>query len=85
MGRVINSGKGIYCWFTLGKVILASQMTMNIDSVNIYGLTNPTITGTISSITIQGNLIAFVLDLSSTHTAGTIALLEFNNTSMTLS
>lgn len=84
MGRIINSGKGIYCWFTLGKPITTSQMTMNIGSVNICGLTNPTITGTISSVDIVGNLITFVLDLSSTHTVGTIALVEFNNTSMTL-
>lgn len=85
MGRVINSGKGIYCWFSMGKPVNATGITLDIGSLNVYGLSGSvTRSGTISSVNISSNTIMFVIDTTSTHTAGEVCLLEFSNTSMTL-
>ena len=86
MGRVINSGKGIYCWFDLGKPIIANGATITLGSINVYGLSSGTFTpaGTVSSITVSGNELIFVVDTTTSHTPGDVCLLEFNNTSLTL-
>lgn len=85
IGRVINSGKGLYCWFSMGKPVVASSMTLSIGIANVFGIgSSYTLAGTISSVSISGNTIMFVLDTTTTHTAGQLAVIEFTNTSMTL-
>jgi hypothetical protein len=84
MGRVINSGKGVYGWFNLAYPIYANSATFNIGSIIFYGLANVTYPKTVSMIAFVGNLFTFIVDLTSTHQAGTIVLMEILDTSITL-
>lgn len=84
MGRVTNAGNAIYCWIDLGKPITANGFTVNIGSINTFGGISPTYSGTTSSHSISGNELIFALNLSNSVAAGSVVLLEFNNTSITL-
>lgn len=85
VGRVINSGKGVFGWIDFSYPIHANSAVFNIGSINFYGISNVTYPKTVSTIAFSGNMMTFVVDLTSTHTAGTIVLMEFSDTSITLS
>ena len=84
IGRVINSGMGIFVTIYLAKPITATGATISIGSVNIYGISNNTYNGTISNVSISGNELSFVLGTTASNPAGTLVLAEFNTTAITL-
>lgn len=84
MGRVTMNGKGVYCWLNLAYPMAANSAVINIGDIVFYGISNVTYPKTVSSISIVGNELMFTVDLTSTHQAGTLVLMEFNNTSIRL-
>lgn len=84
IGRVINSGMGVFVTIYFAKPITATGATINIGSVNIYGITNSAYNGTISNVSISGNELSFVLGTTASNPAGTLVLAEFYTTAITL-
>lgn len=77
-GRVINSGKGIFCWLDLAKPCTATGASFEFgNTINVFGIGSVTPTRTVSTISISGNQLSFVIDLSSSHTPGETAIVEF--------
>lgn len=77
-GRVINSGKGIFCWLDLAKPCTATGASFEFgNTINVFGIDSATPTRTVSTIIISGNQLSFVIDLSSSHTPGETAIVEF--------
>ena len=82
MGRVTLNGKGVFCWIDFAYPIHANSATFEIGSINFYGISNVTYPKTVSTIGFSGNTMTFVVDLTSTHQAGTIVLMEIIDTSI---
>lgn len=84
IGRVINSGMGVFVTIYFAKPITATGATISIGNVNIYGISNNVFSGTISNVSISGNELSFVLGTTASNPAGTLVLAEFNTTAITL-
>lgn len=84
IGRVINSGRGIFVTIYLPKPIIANGATISVGNVNIYGISNNNFDGTISTVSISGNELSFVLGTTASNPAGTLTLAELNDTAITL-
>ena len=86
IGRVINSGLGVYCYISLAKPITASGATITVGSATGYngGSATPVFTGEVTNVAVSGNLLMFVLVTSNQLPSGEIYLVELANTSITL-